>query len=636
MDKKNTTIGVLLLLAAFAVFIFAPRSTTPTQPHNASSATSTATPATATPTASAPLSTAPAATQPASPAAANGAAEMYATINRDTAGATVTTLANDFIEARLTNHGGAILEVAFKKYPAVLGRPEPYIFNHLHEDPILALGEYPGLDRSARYEVVRATPTEVVYRAVVNGLEVTRRYRLVNAGAATAEDLARYDKNRNGKLDPDEVDPYRVTHETTFRNTGTAPIPLPRVTLGLGTAALLNSSDTGQYLNATSFDGSNPNYIDRGEFTGGGLGSLVGAGREPKSVIEQPGNIVWAAVKNQFFASIYTPDKPGIAMIARPIELTKDAPFADSPTKANVGITAAARFEVPAVAPGASVTLGGVVYVGPREYKRLAQFDRNEDRIMQFDRGVSKYFLGRYVAPLENTLLNLAHAWVGNWGVAVILMTLILKLVSLPFTLTASRSAKRMAKLQPQMQALREKYKDNPQKQQQATMELFKANKVNPLGGCIPVLITMPLFFGFFAMLQGAAELRFAPFLWAKDLAAQDTVGHLFGFPINIMPLLMGATMLVQMRLTPTPSVDNAQATMMKFMPIIFIAFCYTFSCALSLYSTINGLFTIGQQLVINRMRDDPGGPAGAGSAAVATAAAWRKGTKNITPPKKK
>jgi YidC/Oxa1 family membrane protein insertase len=230
------------------------------------------------------------------------------------------------------------------------------------------------------------------------------------------------------------------------------------------------------------------------------------------------------------------------------------------------------------------------------------------------------------------------HGFTNNWGVAIILTTLTLKTIFIPFTLAASKSAKRMAKLQPEMQVIREKYKDNPQKQQQATMELFKTHKVNPVGGCLPVLLTIPFFMGFFTMLRTAAELRFQPFLWAPDLSTMDTVGHLFGvdaLPIRIMPLLMGATMVIQMHLTPTPSVDNAQVKMMKFMPYMFTLFCYNFSCALSLYSFVNGLFTIGQQLVINKMKDEPG-PASPSAAAATTASAWKKGTKNVTPPKKK
>jgi len=228
------------------------------------------------------------------------------------------------------------------------------------------------------------------------------------------------------------------------------------------------------------------------------------------------------------------------------------------------------------------------------------------------------------------------HKWLPNWGLAIIVTTLILKVVFLPFTLAASRSAKRMQKIQPEMQAVREKFKDNPQKLQAATMELFKKHKVNPLGGCIPILITMPFFFGFFQMLRSAAELRFSPFLWAPDLASADTVAHVFGLPINIMPILMGATMVIQMRLTPQPSVDNAQAKMLKFMPYIFTLFCYTFSCALALYSTVNGVFTIVQQLVINRMKDEGDVASPAGIAMEDAAAIAGKPMKNVTPKKPK
>ena len=113
------------------------------------------------------------------------------------------------------------------------------------------------------------------------------------------------------------------------------------------------------------------------------------------------------------------------------------------------------------------------------------------------------------------------------------------------------------------------------------------------------------------------------------DLSAPDTVGHIFGIPINILPVLMGATMVIQMQLTPSPTMDNAQAKMMKFMPYVFALFCYTFSCALALYSTVNGIFTIGQQMVINRMKD----PTPAATVAVP---AGGKTMKNVTPAKKK
>ena len=162
-------------------------------------------------------------------------------------------------------------------------------------------------------------------------------------------------------------------------------------------------------------------------------------------------------------------------------------------------------------------------------------------------------------------------------------------------------------------------------------MELFKEHRVNPMGGCIPILITIPLFIAFFAMLQGTAELRFQSFLWAHDLSAPDTVLRIFGLPLNIMPILMGATMIYQMKLTPSPTMDSTQAKIMQIMPIFFTLICYNFSCALALYSTVNGLFTIGQQLVVNKLTKDEtptplGVPSGTGKGG--------KKIKNVTPKK--
>ena len=272
--------------------------------------------------------------------------------------------------------------------------------------------------------------------------------------------------------------------------------------------------------------------------------------------------------------------------------------------------------------PGESVELRFRLYVGPKDVERMAALGGGLEEAANL--GIFGFF-----SKILLFFLDLFYLGVKNWGIAIILTTLTLKIIFVPFTLAASKSAKRMAKLQPELQGVREKYKDNPRKQQEATMALFKTHKVNPVGGCLPILITIPFFMGFFTMLQSTAELRFSPFLWATDLAASDTIGHLFGLPINIMPLLMGATMVYQMRLTPTPSMDPAQAKMMQFMPIIFTLFCYTFSCALSLYSTVNGLFTIIQQLVINRMKDEPLTPA------VAAVSPGGKPVKNVTPKKK-
>ncbi len=610
MDKKNTTIGVLLILAAFAsVLYFAPK---PTPPPAGGSTTPPAAAVTGVPLpeAAAPLSAASANTTAATPLPATAPAPVsdLAAVARDSADATITTLANDYVEVRLTDFGGAIRDVAMKKYLAVQGEPAPFVFNQAHADPILAFtaDSFPGLDSKLHFERVSATATEVVYRAVFeNRLEVTRRYTIHAPGDASG-------------------DPYRISHETTFRNLTKETAPLPRAAVSLGTTALLGPSDYGLYLNVASDDGKETQLIDRGDLQGGGLFNALGIrNNPPKAVIENTTSVQWGAVKNQFFASILTLEKPGTAIIARRVDFG-----ATTTGLPNVGITGAVRLELPVLAPGATAGFKGDLYVGPKEYTRLAKFDHNEDRVMQFTRNFyTRMFLSGYVAPAMNTLLKALHSVVGNWGLAIVLMTLLLKLISLPFTLKASRSAKAMQKLQPLMVGIREKYKDNPQKLNQATMELFKEHKVNPMGGCLPVLITIPLFVGFFAMLQSTAELRFQGFLWVHDLSAPDTVGHVMGFPINIMPLLMAAAMVFQMRLTPQPTVDNAQVKMMRFMPYMVALFCYSFSCALALYSTINGLFTICQQLLVNKYTKDE-------TPAVTTGPGGRP-LKNVTPRKK-
>ncbi len=606
MDKKNTTIGVILLLIGFVSLYLVPRPQPPVPPPAVAPGAVQQTPAVE----SQPGVSGTTISSVTAPAVSNA---TFAALAGNNADATITTLANDYVELRLTDFGGAIRDVAFKKYAAVKGEPEPFIFNRIHSAPILAFNEFPGLDQNTRFTRIRATSNEVVYQAVFeNRLEVTRRYTLRATGDTSG-------------------DAYRIRHETTFRNLTDQTVILPRAALNLGTTSLIDSNDTGQYLNVATYDGEDAHFVARSELEGGGFLSGFGIGnRADLPSVERIEQTLWASVKNQFFASIFTPDKPGVGVLVRRVELP---PLAGS-TRPTIGLTAASRFDLPSLAPAASTALVGELYVGPKEYTRLDTFAQREDLIMQFNYGMGKIFLSGIVAPTLNKLMKWTNEFVSNWGIAIILMTILLKVISLPFTLAASKSAKRMQKLQPLMLAVREKYKDNPQKMNQATMELFKEHKVNPAGGCIPILITIPLFIGFFTMLQGTAELRFQSFLWAKDLSSPDTVARIFGLPLNIMPLLMGVTMYYQMKLTPSPTTDNLQAKIFKLMPFFFTAICYNFSCALALYSTINGLFTIGQQLVVNKYSaEDPtptplGVPSGTGKGGKG------KKIKNVTPGK--
>jgi YidC/Oxa1 family membrane protein insertase len=593
MDKKNTILGVLFLIAAAAAFFYSAKNTPPPAPVPAAPQSTSGAPA-------------PDGTVPPPPAYTTPSGNTtFATLATQNGEARIVTLANDYIEARLTDFGGAIRDVALKKYPATKGNPEPLVLNEVHVDPMLAFAQesLPGLGRGTRYEIVSQTDTEVVFRAVwENRVEVRRRYAIVPTGVEG------------------QGDPYQLRHELTFRNLTEQTVALPHFLLSLGTAAPTGEHDTGMHLSTGYNTGKDIEFVNRSKLEGGGFLSWFGFGsREPLPYIDTPVPLVWASVENQFFAAILTPDQPGRGLTTRRVELPIQTGVRYTP----IGVTGAAGFDVPALAPGAETTLGFDFYTGPKEYARLSNgdvFKHDQDKVMQF--GFFKFF-----SQLLLSIMSTVHSWGPSWGWSIVITTLFLKIVFLPLTISASKSAKRMQKIQPQMQALREKYKDNPQKMQQATMALFKEARVNPLGGCFPILITIPFFIGFFQMLNSTAELRFAEFLWASDLSRPDTVARIAGFPINIMPLLMGATMIIQMRLTPQPSVDNAQAKMFKFMPYIFMIFCYNFSCALSLYSTVNGLFTIGQQLIINRMKDD---------APVATGSAPKggRGMKNVTPKK--
>jgi len=611
MDKKNITFGVICIVAAFAALILGQKFNPAPVAPIPSASSAAAKPVDAT-TGAAPTATTPGATV-ASPAATPGSPALSAIV-KDAPAAAVTTLENDFITVSFTNYGGAIRDIALRKFPAELGHPLPYVFNAVHTDPMLGFVDLPGLDQHTGFELVSSSATEIVYRAVYNGeIEVTRHYSLVATPLAASDD---------------SHDPYQLRSETTFRNLTDKPASLTRFALSLGTSAPVNDTVYGREVTTGYSDGKSQTFLSRSKLDGGSGFLGIGAS-EMKPMVLTSANIGWASVDNQFFVSILTPDVPGVGLVSNRVKLVPAAPDTDHHA---FGIAGATQFDLKPLPANGSSTLGLNFYVGPKEYRRLSKsgvFKADQDKVMQF--GIFKWF-----SQLLLTLMTWVHSGIPNWGVAIVLTTLLLKVVFLPFTLAASKSAKRMQKIQPEMQAVREKFKDNPQKLQAATMELFKKHKVNPLGGCFPILITMPFFFGFFQMLRSAAELRFEPFLWASDLSAPDTVGHVFGLPINIMPILMGATTIISMRLTPQPSVDNAQAKMMKIMPWFFMLLCYNFSCALALYSTINGLFTIGQQLVINRMKDEGDVASPAGMAIEDAAALAGKPMKNVTPKKKK
>jgi YidC/Oxa1 family membrane protein insertase len=202
-------------------------------------------------------------------------------------------------------------------------------------------------------------------------------------------------------------------------------------------------------------------------------------------------------------------------------------------------------------------------------------------------------------------LLNFFYQYLGNYGVAIILLTMLIKLAFWPITQKGMKSMKNMQKLQPKVAKLRERYKDDPAKMNQEMMALYKTYRVNPVGGCLPMLIQIPFFFALYRVLMAAIELRHAPFmLWINDLSAPDRLWIGFDIPylhgIPILTLLMGASMYLQQKMTPTTA-DPAQARIMQFLPVVFTFMFINFASGLVLYWFVNNLLSILQQYLINR-----------------------------------
>jgi len=234
------------------------------------------------------------------------------------------------------------------------------------------------------------------------------------------------------------------------------------------------------------------------------------------------------------------------------------------------------------VAPGQSLTSQSRLYVGPNKQGAMGAIAPGLD--LTIDYGMFKI-----IAVPMHWVLSQFHAISNNWGVAIILLVLLIKGLSWKLTAIQYRSSARMRKLQPRVQALKERYGDDKQKMQMAMMELYKKEKVNPMGGCLPVLITLPVFYGLFFVLEYSLELRHAPFLWIPDLSAPD--------PFYILPIIYALVMLGTQWLNPVAAgMDPTQAKMMKVMPLLFTVMFAFFPAGLCLYYAVNGIVGLGQQ----------------------------------------
>lgn len=287
--------------------------------------------------------------------------------------------------------------------------------------------------------------------------------------------------------------------------------------------------------------------------------------------------VTWAAINDKYFLSALLSVNNSIASV----ELKKGAAgYLES------------DISTPAfsVAPGQAVTVAHKLFIGPKEIDILKAQGSSLEQSLD---------LGWFSALAKPMLYSLKffYRYVGNYGIAIIIITVILKIIFFPLTHKSYKSMKEMGKLQPKMAALKEKYKNDKDAMNRAVMELYRDHKVNPLGGCLPMVVQIPVFFALYKALMFSIELRHAPFMfWITDLSDKD--------PYYVTPVIMGITMFIQQKMTPS-NMDEMQQKIMLGLPVIFTFMFLSFPSGLVLYWLINNILTIGQQAYINKLVND-------------------------------
>jgi YidC/Oxa1 family membrane protein insertase len=394
-----------------------------------------------------------------------------------------------------------------------------------------------------------------------------------------------------------------------FENRSPNPVNVPAHHVMVGTAAPVGVDEDPNYLGVFWYNAADKKdkHVDQSYFANKTLGCLPGT---PRTEYRQTVPIGWAAAHDQFFALALMPKDPAPELVI--LHTNLPPPTAEQRAANPKALAKPFGFQTSLVYPAISVAANQAferhfdLYAGPKEYRtlvRIAQEKKNSiDLVMDYDG-----FFGWFAQVLLSSMNGLSKLGTPYW-LAIVVITVIIKLLFWPLTNASTKSMKRMAALQPQMKAIQEKYKDDPAKMNRKVMEFMKEHRVNPLGGCLPVLLQMPVFFGFFLMIRSAIELRGAEFFWACDLSKPDTIAFIpfLNFPLNPLPLLMGATMLWQARLTPVaPGMDPMQQNIMKYMPLMFLFILYNFSAGLTLYWTVQNLLSIAQ-MKLTKAKDEP------------------------------
>ena len=282
----------------------------------------------------------------------------------------------------------------------------------------------------------------------------------------------------------------------------------------------------------------------------------------------------WIAILQHYFASAWIPNQD-----------VNNQLYTVTDSKNNVA-SIGYRGPIVTIPAGAQETISSSLWTGPKLQNEMAKVANHLDLTVD-------YGWAWFIAKPLFLLLTFIQGIVSNWGLAIICVTLVVKAILYPLTKAQYTSMAKMRMLQPKLQEMRERFGDDRQRMSQEMMKLYKEEKVNPLGGCLPILLQMPIFIALYWTFMEAVELRHAPFFWIQDLSAQD--------PYYILPILMGASMYLLQKMSPTPVADPMQQKVMNFMPLIFMFFFLWFPAGLVLYWLVSNLITIAQQQLIYR-----------------------------------
>lgn len=472
---------------------------------------------------------------------------------------------NEFVRVVFTTYGGGIKQVVLKKYKRDVDEAEPVVLNEVTS----ALATFPSVPLGA-IEGVAGFDAETVFVAKCSGAAVTFE-------ATNRQGVALTKEYRVGEN-------YLIEGDVVLRNGDARRIDKTRLVVTMGVIAAVRPGDLYELPSLSWSDGGEVNYEDVSAFD-----ASWWRRRPARAEIQREiPKLAWSGLDNRFFCLLWMPKADSGAVSAvRTVARHAGRPVPQKPGPTDYAIRA--KMHLPEFNLGAGETHKSSfqLYAGPKEYRRLQALGAGQTSVMHWG-----WF--EWMAELLLKSMNGLYKLVRNYFFVIILITIIIKLLFWPLTQISNRSMKAMQALNPKIQALREKFKDDPQRMNVEMMKLWKQHKVNPMAGCLPTVVQIPVFIGLFYMLRSAIELRGHGFLWIHDFSQPDTIAQVLGFPVNPLPLLMGATMIWQMKITPSTA-DPMQQRIMMLMPLMFLIFFYNTPSGLALYWTVQNLFTIVQ-----------------------------------------